>query len=418
MTDSVVTEVVICSVCGVVPPGRSGKRPVCHRCQAGRLIDRALDSGNGATSPALLPLAEMLRAARPETVLRWLSRPQPRALLAELAAGRMPLTHEALHECPHRNAAEHLRHQLVACGLLPAVDAQLVAFEGWIHRRLGQCADHPHQRLLRQFGLWHQLSRLRADAATRPLRPTAKAYAAGQFTAAQTFLTWAHAHNIEPRRLRQRDLDTWAISHTARERYGAQGFLIWAVESGHLSRRLDIPREKFNIGPAITQQRRLTLLRKYLTDDEPPVAARVAACLLLLYALPVSRILSLTRHDLLDEHGELFLRLGDPPTPIPEPLASLLREIADASPSQHGWLFPGRNSGQPMTYRTLFFRLRGLGLAVREARISALRQLVLQAPAPVIAAALGIHHTTTTRQAVNAGTTWSRYASRNHDPSP
>ena len=79
-----------------------------------------------------------------------------------------------------RNVAEHMRHQLVACGILLAVDAQLIAFEGWIHRRLGQCADHPHQRLLRQFGLWHQLSRLRADAATRPLRPTAKVYAVGQ----------------------------------------------------------------------------------------------------------------------------------------------------------------------------------------------------------------------------------------------
>jgi hypothetical protein len=39
-----------------------------------------------------------------------------------------------------------------------------------------------------------------------------------------------------------------------------------------------------------------------------------------------------------------------------------------------------------------------------------LRQLVLQVPAPVIADALGFHHTTTTRQHVNAGVTWSRYA--------
>ena len=160
------------------------------------------------------------------------------------------------------------------------------------------------------------------------------------------------------------------------------------------------------------------LLRKYLTDEQQPVAARVAACLLLLYALPISRILRLTRHDLLDADDELFLRLGDPPSPVPGPLAPLLRQLADASPPQHGWLFPGRNSGQPITHRALFFKLRKLGFAVGEARVSALRQLVLQAPAPVIAAALGVHHTTTTRQAVNAGTTWSRYAPGEHDPSP
>jgi len=49
-------------------------------------------------------------------------------------------------------------------------------------------------------------------------------------------------------------------------------------------------------------------------------------------------------------------------------------------------------------------------LKPRTARISALRQLVLQVPAPVIAGALGFHHTTTTRQHINAGTTWSQYA--------
>jgi hypothetical protein len=32
-------------------------------------------------------------------------------------------------------------------------------------------------------------------------------------------------------------------------------------------------------------------------------------------------------------------------------------------------------------------------------------------PAPVAATALGFHHTTTHRQAVNASVTWSRYAS-------
>ena len=54
-------------------------------------------------------------------------------------------------------------------------------------------------------------------------------------------------------------------------------------------------------------------------------------------------------------------------------------------------------------------QLRDHGLPLRTARISALRQLVLQVPAPVIADALGFHHTTTTRQHVNAGATWSRY---------
>ena len=44
----------------------------------------------------------------------------------------------------------------------------------------------------------------------------------------------------------------------------------------------------------------------------------------------------------------------------------------------------------------MLIQLRDLGLPMRTARISALRQLVLQVPAPVIAGALGFHHTTTT----------------------
>jgi hypothetical protein len=48
-------------------------------------------------------------------------------------------------------------------------------------------------------------------------------------------------------------------------------------------------------------------------------------------------------------------------------------------------------------------------------RTAALRQLVLQAPAPVVAQALGYHHHTTTRVATEAGTPWSRYAASQHD---
>jgi hypothetical protein len=67
-------------------------------------------------------------------------------------------------------------------------------------------------------------------------------------------------------------------------------------------------------------------------------------------------------------------------------------------------------------YRAMVAQLRDLGLPLRTARVSALRQLVLQVPAPVIAGALGFHHTTTTRQHVNADAPWSRYAAGGHTP--
>ena len=78
------------------------------------------------------------------------------------------------------------------------------------------------------------------------------------------------------------------------------------------------------------------------------------------------------------------------------------------------WLFPGRQAGQPAEYQGMAQQVRDLGLSLRTARISALGQLVLQVPAPVIADALGFHHTTTTRQHVNAGGPWIHYIGRDH----
>jgi hypothetical protein len=58
-------------------------------------------------------------------------------------------------------------------------------------------------------------------------------------------------------------------------------------------------------------------------------------------------------------------------------------------PGRRGWLFPGGRPGQPLTPGARLPSLRCLGIPVTQARTAALRELVLQAPAPVIARALG-----------------------------
>jgi hypothetical protein len=140
---------------------------------------------------------------------------------------------------------------------------------------------------------------------------------------------------------------------------------------------------------------------------------RVAACVLLLYAQPVTRIMTLTTDDItVDENGAMTLRLGDPPAPVPEPFASLIRQLLAQRPTgaTSRWLFPGRRPGQPLSYVSLSQGMRDIGMPLRHARVAALRQLALQAPAPVIADALGFHHTTTHRQTIHAGGIWNRYA--------
>jgi hypothetical protein len=52
------------------------------------------------------------------------------------------------------------------------------------------------------------------------------------------------------------------------------------------------------------------------------------------------------------------------------------------------------------------------GVPTVTGRTAAIRQLILEMPAPVVADALGYHHVTTTRLTTEAGGTWSRYAPR------
>ena len=398
-----------CDYEGNLAPGR-----ICHPCARAQAITGIF--GNGPTVPALQPLAEALAAApNPAATARWLGQPHIRGLLTDLTTGRLPLTHQALATRPGWRNAIYLRDLLVSCGALPPIDRQLADYEGWLHRRLTGLAGHPHERLLRQFSLWHQLPKMRAKAATAPLRPSARKYAEQRFIQAENFLTWTATLPRHPGALTQADIDTWHATAAIHQKQGARSFLTWAMAAGHIPHR-QLPQLRFNKGEAITQHRRLALLRRYLTEEDAPTRIRAIACLMLLYAQPLSRVLRLTTSDITrDDDGQTWICFGHPPAPVPEPFATLLhQQISDLPAGSGTWLFRGRNPGQPAAYATVFTQLRDLGFPMRTARISALRQLVLQAPAPVIAEALGFHHTTTQRQRANAAGTWIHYPGSDH----
>lgn len=164
----------------------------------------------------------------------------------------------------------------------------------------------------------------------------------------------------------------------------------------------------------LTQDRRLEILNRFLMPSPEHITARSAACLLP-YAQPLTRIHRLAVSDIIDDGGQMHIRFGDPPALVPGPLADLLRQLPRNQRSS--WLFPGRLPGQPVSYRTLLEQISDLGLPLREARICALRQLVVQAPAPVVADALGFHQTTMARQVAHAGGTWNQYAAGRIPPS-
>lgn len=413
-----ITRDFSCARCG--SEGRLHAGRLCSRCTLAGQLRVLLDDGSGQVSEALAPLAAHLTAMpSPRAGCVWLTSPQVQALLTGLATGQIPLTHQALAQLPNWRTVAHLRDHLMACGALPAIDKQLLHFQTWLTLRLAGSGTGPCERLLRQFATWELLPRLRARAARRPLTQASCRFACVQFTAASSFLTWAHDHGRTLRTCSQADLDTWHATHAEHHRRTVRGFLGWAMTNQHMP-RLDIPLQQVLKGDPVSGRQRLDLIRRAVTDDRMPLRTRVAACLMLLYAQPVSRLIRLTTGDVIQQDGEVLIRLGDPPAPVPEPFAALLLELAG---HQHGittastparWLFPGQNAGQPLAAATMLTHLRTLGFLTGPARLSALRQLVLQAPAPVIARSLGYHDNTTTRLAAEAGGTWNRYAPGDH----
>ncbi|HWU46845.1 MAG TPA: hypothetical protein VN133_08850 [Humibacter sp.] len=59
-----------------------------------------------------------------------------------------------------------------------------------------------------------------------------------------------------------------------------------------------------------------------------------------------------------------------------------------------------------------------IGIPTVAGRAAAIRQHLLEMPAPVVADALGYHPVTTARLAAQTGSTWSRYATGDHHRSP
>ncbi|MBV9030394.1 MAG: hypothetical protein JO364_08785 [Pseudonocardiales bacterium] len=67
-----------------------------------------------------------------------------------------------------------------------------------------------------------------------------------------------------------------------------------------------------------------------------------------------------------------------------------------------------------MTPDALQTRFRQASIPALNGRTAALRHLVLQTPAPVVARMLGYTHDHTARITTETGGTWTRYAAGNH----
>ncbi|MFB7796426.1 hypothetical protein ACFC0R_40965 [Streptomyces sp. NPDC056086] len=145
-------------------------------------------------------------------------------------------------------------------GVLPRVDRQILLYQRWLTERLAAIEDPEHHRLLRHFATWHQMRRLRATAAKRPL-----GRAKQETTQAGAFLTWLADRGRTIEHCRQADLDAWHTEKPATRR-PAQTFLRWCMRTGRMP-RLTLPPQVITQDQApLPQHRRLAMLRRVLNE--------------------------------------------------------------------------------------------------------------------------------------------------------
>ena len=404
-----------CARCGT--EGWKHYRGLCGRCVLRDRLPIALAEPTGQVPATLAPLLEYLCAMpRPRTGILWLTKPHTHRLLAALAHGRIPLTHAGLDQLTPPKAVAHLRHLLIASGLLPPIDTTLHRTTAWAAGYLAAIPVEEDRSLLHRYDKWVLQRRLLEVARAGPLNPGQDANHRYQLRQAHEFLTWARETGQGLDGLTQADLDAWTLAATSGQRTAIRALLAWATKTSR-SRPLDVPRPVTQPVTPLSQQDRITWIRRAVHNPHLDPADRVLILLLLLYAQPIPKISRLKLTDLtVSKDGRPAIRLGEPPAP-PDPTVrrSLLRlprarradhyrqppqPVALPRTPRHPAAAPDQPAPTPAKPR-----------AVPDSRQNQQPAPPLNPSAPaVISHMLGYATTTTERSSRNNAATWARYA--------
>ena len=394
-------------------PYRGGS---CARCTLRSDLER--DLLHDCSPEGIKTLIDALCAAdRPESILTWKRSDKVRNLLSSLASDTTPLSHDGLDQFePSGKHVEHLRSVLVHHQALPSRDKYIALFERWLDEKLANIADADIERPVRQFATWHHLRRINEIALTGSLTRGPVHSSKQEITETVKFLLWLHdEHSRTIATCVQQDVDQWVTTGPT-TRHSIRTFLVWCANS-RINRSVSLGFRQAKTVPLLTQDQRLAWIRELLDGDSESLPYRVAGTLLLLYAQPLVKVAELTMSKVIVSPDGLALQLGVTPSPAPAPFDSLLRQHVTQRPNlrtsgaDSPWLFPGYKPGEHLHPNTLMDRLRELGINLLGARNTAIRELVTQVPAPVVAEMLGYSDQVTQKHADLASEPWAKYAS-------
>jgi hypothetical protein len=388
----------------------------CARCAlrndiTALMVDGAADPVTMGTIVTIL-----CEVDRPESILSWKRSPAVRALLAGLAGGHIPLTHDGLDAAGQSRQVSHLRSLLEHNGVLPPRDEPLARFQTWLAGKLDATGEPTVRTPVEQFATWHHLNRLRRKSTSGQTSHGPAHSARQEINETLKFLTWLYeTHHRTAATCRQQDIDEWlATGPTTRTKI--RTFVVWANKS-NINATLHLDATPAKSTHLLNQEQRLAWINELLDGDTESLQYRVAGTLLLLYAQPLTRIVALPTAAVVIDTQQTRISLGAEPVPVPEPFADMLKDHLRNRPNlrtaggttANPWLFPGRRAGKHLEHHTMMLKLRTLGINLLGARNSALQNLVAEIPPPVVAHLLGYSHNCTQRHAQLAAQPWSRY---------
>jgi integrase len=219
----------------------------------------------------------------------------------------------------------------------------------------------------------------------------------------------------------QADLDNWfALPGASRATVGP--FLVWARRRRHLPPLTIRPPQRRTPARVTDPEDRWALARRLVNDDTLDEPDRFAAALVVLYAQPLSRIVTLTPADITAADSGIYVTLGADRIQLPASLADIARRlprtrrngVADQLSSR--WLFPSGRAGQHIGAAALGNRLRAIGVEPRSMRLAALYQLTGEIPPALLAPMLGISAGTADRWSRLSRGDYANYAADRQEP--
>ncbi|WRS29183.1 hypothetical protein U6G28_06495 [Actinomycetaceae bacterium MB13-C1-2] len=308
----------------------------------------------------------------------------------------------------------YLRSVLVTAGALPQRDENVIRVERHVTQATKNLLDPSHRTILTRYANWYVLRCFHTHQ-DGPMSANVAGRCRENIDMARGFLNHVASSGYSLDDCPQIIVDQWLTEQRNRR----IAFVRWLKNNGHLHQvqSPDSMREK-DPNHQIDPDQQLALARHLLHNpDSASIEDRAAACLILLYAQPASKIITLTTDSVEIRDDDTYLHLGPEPLLLIPPLDTLIKALPVSKPfgtastlADKKWLFTGKNAGGHVHSRSMMHRMNQLGIYIRSSRNTALLTLAVSTPPAVFASLIGINTSTATRWAALAGASWTNYA--------